>query len=243
MARERPFKAELIEVRKALYRPRVPGSRGPDGVGSSNSADREHLIRWEGDERVEEIWAKFHTLSPTTSPKELISRCLKARRQANAWVARISRSKDWPKQLHRRYAERATNIFSRHKSLSDATAKIGVLFYEMLDATLAVELNRGSLLAEKPPHISRQNKTKKHEDKRQVDNNWRVHRLCMISIGAFWYEQCCRCDDTEVAALTEIAIPGAVIDADQVRNVRRSIKAAATIPGELSLGKIARVHH
>src|ERR1700758_2431942 len=122
MALARPFTAKLIEIRKALNRPRIPGSRGRDGIGNSNSADREHLLRWEGDQRAQEIWTKFHALSPTTSEKEFISHMLKARRNAKAWVARISRSKDWPKQLHRHYAERATEIFAHHESLSDAAA-------------------------------------------------------------------------------------------------------------------------
>jgi hypothetical protein len=237
MVRQRPFKNELIAFREALYRPRVPGSRGRDGLGSSNSADREHLVRWEHDLRTEEIWAKFKAHNPTTSPREFISRGPNARRNAQSLLARISHSKDWPKQLHRHYAERATNIFAQHKSLSDATAEMGVLFYEMCDAVVALELSSFDLPVELP--FGRQNKTRKRDDKTQEDNNWRVRRLCVVELSTFWHQRCNRWDDAEVAALVEIAFPGVEITAEQVRNVRRSVKAT----GELNRETGRRVHH
>ena len=141
MARERPFKDELKAYRKALYRPRDPRSEKPDErSGSSNSADRKHLQRWENDSRAQEIWDKFKEHNPTASPNELIKPVLKARREARAWIARMSMTSDWPKIWHRHYAQHATEIFAQCESLADATAEIGVLYDDMLVATEVLEL-------------------------------------------------------------------------------------------------------
>jgi hypothetical protein len=229
MARERPFKDELKAYREALYRPRVPGSDGPDGVGNDNPPDREHLQNWEKDFRAQEIWDKFKEHNPTASPNELIKPVLKMRREARAWPARIAHVSDWPKELHKYYAQRAKEVFARYESLDDVAGEILVLFYEMMDAVHAVEFESRTLLAEKPQHISRQKKTRKRDktqhDKTQHDDNWGIHRLFIIAINNFWQRQCGRLDDAAVAALTEIAFPDADISAEQVRNVRRSIKA------------------
>jgi hypothetical protein len=232
MARERPFKDELKAYREALRRPRVLGSRGPEGLGNSNSADREHLQNWEDDSRARVIWGKFKEQNPTASPNELIKPVLKMRREARAWVAKISRTNDWPKELHERYAQRAAEVFARHKSLWDAAAQIGCLFYEMLDAAEVLELWRGHMLAG-APRISRQKKTRKRDktqpDTMQRDDNWAARRLCIVAIDNFWQRQCGRPDDAAVAALTEIAIPGTEITPEQVRNVRRAIKRGRVI--------------
>jgi hypothetical protein len=213
MARERPFKDELKDVHKAVR----------------NSADCEHLQRWEDDFRAQEIWDRFKEHNPNASPNELIKPVLKMRREARAWVARISQTSDWPKDLHRLYARRAAEVFARHESLWDAAAQIGILFYEMLETAETVELWRGDMLSGMPPHISRQKKT-------QRDDNWAIHKLCIIKISNFWQRQCGRPADAEVAALTEIAFPDVEITAEQVRTVRRST-------GEVGMWKTPRLHH
>jgi hypothetical protein len=157
---------------------------------------------------------------------------LKARDEGR-WIARISHTSKSLKKSHRYYAERAAQIFARHESLADATAEIGALFYEMSDAVEAFELWRGDMLAGMPPNIGRQKKTRKRDktqpDTIQRDDNWAARRLCIIMIDNFWQRQCGRPDDAAVAALTEIAIPGTEIDAEQVRNVRKSIKRGQVI--------------
>jgi hypothetical protein len=243
MAPERPFKAELIAFRRALRRPRVSGDLGPDGVGNHNSADVEHLERWEGDCRLEEIWREFRALNPTTTSKEFISRVLKARRNANALLNRISQSKHWRKELHKHYAERANDIFARQESLLDTAGDLLALFYNMRAAAVAFEIAENSLLPQNSPRVSRQNKTQKREDKTQRDDNWRVRKLCIAELSNFWREHCGRWSDAEVAALTEIAFPGTEISAEQVRNVRRSMAVEGkAMTGELSQEKLARVH-
>jgi hypothetical protein len=146
---------------------------------------------------------------------------------------------DWPKIWHRHYAQHATEIFAQYESLADATAEIGVLYDDMLVATEVLELWRGHMLAG-APHISRQKKTRKRDktqhDNMQRDDNWAIHRLCIIAISSFWQRQCGRPDDAIVAALSEIAFPDIEITADQVRRVRRST-------GQVGLRKIARLSH
>lgn len=196
MARERLFKDELKAVCKAL----------PDG----NSADRKHLERWEDDSRAQEIWDNFKALSPTTSLKEFIFSVLKARHIVNALPAQISASEDWHKEWQKYFAQSAAEIFAPHRSLTDAMARLSTLYQE---AVSALHLHKRRLPPELP-YISRQNK-----------NNWRVRRLCIDVLSNFWHQQCGRWGDDEVAALTEIAFPGAEITGGQVRTARRSRKA------------------
>lgn len=213
MARERPFKDEVKAFRKAL-------------PVSSKSEDREHLQRWEVDTRAQEIWDKFGALSPATSPKEFIARGLAVRRYAEALPTQISDSKDWHKEWRNYFARCATDIFDPRRSLSDARGMLGILYRE---ADSALYLHRSRLPLK--PHVSRQNKTRKREDKTQKDNNWRAHRTCIVLLSDFWHEQCGHWGDVAVAALTDIAFD-TEIAAHQVRSVRRQRKATT---GELGL--------
>jgi hypothetical protein len=219
MARERLFKAELIEIRKA----------------ASNGADRKHLLRWEEDDwRAQQIWNKFKAHNPAASPKEFIAYNLGFRRYAEA-VPAPADVKDWHKEWRDYFARCATNIFNPRQSSSASRALLGILYRE---ADAALYLHKSRL----PPksYISRQNKTRKHDKTQRIEtqsqDNWRTRRLFMIEIGTFWDERCGGLDCGAVAALTEIALPGAALDAEQVRNVWRSVKAAT---GELAPEKTA----
>lgn len=171
MARERPFKAELVDVRTAL----------PD----SRRADREHLHRWEDDWRAQEILDKFKAHNPAASPKEFIDRHLKIRQYVN----RISDSKDWHKEWRKYFAKCGTEIFDPRRSFSDRMATLRILYR---DAALALSVYKNRLPP--PQYISRQTKTRKHDKTQRIEtqneDNWRARKLCMILIGALWHEHC-----------------------------------------------------
>jgi len=86
------FKAELVAYRASLRPPKVPGARGPLGVGNLSSATVEVLKRWIADDRAEEIWRALKRRR-NVEPISFIKAVLAARRSARGTLARTTQFK------------------------------------------------------------------------------------------------------------------------------------------------------
>jgi hypothetical protein len=182
------------------------------------SADREHLQAWAEDNRAEGIWRKL-TARNSVDANEFISHVLKARRNAKALLARIAQSKDWREHWRKYYARRAAEIMN-NQSLSDAADKLEGLADAMRDAEWVFDTRDEYLLPDPPPPIPRQAITKK-----TLSADWRVVRVFILDLSAYWRERSGSWGDAEVKGLTEIAFPGiGELENEAVRNIRRGSK-------------------
>jgi hypothetical protein len=196
------FKAELETFRENLKPPRKPGDRGPLGIGSRNTADRQLLDRWVEDDRADGIWHKLKKHTPDADPAAFIKAVLAARRSA---VASVNRSRSFK-------AEWDAVVATLTKRLLQAP-----LSAERLDALFDDTAQRFRDLHRFyfgfADHA-------KFELSRKGQK--RVRTLFMQILGSYFTEQFGRQFDKEVAALTEIALAeGANLISDHVINIRR----------------------
>lgn len=218
------FKAELLAYRASMKPPKIPGAKGPDGLGSRNSADLELIERWLDDERVDDIWQKLKKANPNIEARTFIKTTCLARKSARGTVNRTYGA-DWQsgsrKGRTRGWADELRDVkaqISRRLSLppsaidpADVADFLESCAHQVRDYQLLFNLSDHGGLRDRP----------KFQLSQKDQAGTRVRLLFMQIMGDYFFSTTGKWMDEQVAALTEIAFPGKELDRDDASTARK----------------------
>jgi hypothetical protein len=216
------FKAELVAYRASLRPPKVPGARGPDGLGNRSSATLDLLDRWIAEERTEEVWKKIASIDGL-SALDLIRTVIRARYSAQASVNRVYGAK-WKGGNFPGWAGALANLKKRVVAeLSKSAAAISPADVVEIFERAADEARdfHAMLFEHFSDHLGLPGRPK-FVMSRKDQAGTRVRNLFIQIVGEFLMSKVGQRLNDEVAVLTEIAFPGKALDREHVISARKA---------------------